>query len=452
MTKRKTEKAQKGVEPILEKMQNRVGHLPPEMVFFKHNPGGFIKAILSKEPEEVAEKMLRGNTGATPEIIAAMKAEPEKEFFKIMYGENNEEVLSFPRGLTFAEALQYAKEMKEAIEKAFEARLKKVAAPAQYPLSLSIVKGLTGAAPKEVKCLDENKLNSPAYLKLEHIFLTLLSETSAQRDPKADGYLTGNLGAEMVPIKGAEGHKLESAGVEVDLKEIFKRWKGGEKLGATDKRYIAKTIKEYRELVFIWQYKVTTEERKVLTIEHPAPRVGVIIYKFADAGAQDAGGELITQAGAKIVLRFHPAFLAFKIGDKYANTPTDLAEIIEAAAGGGRRVTAAHWLLFHYLNSFRSTLQPKPGENVVKTGIGRLNLMSKIGLDKYLHGRNESKGEEALRGVIRDIQKTGLLNRYTTKRGQSDTLFVFEINKDPDYIPNTTKGSKGGDILRKRGG
>ena len=446
MTKRKTEKAQKGVEPILEKMNNRIGRLTPEMVIFKHNPEGFIEAILSKEPEEVAEAILRHNTGAMQEHIAAMKADPEKELF-LVFPDGVE--VSFPGMLTFAEALQYAKEMKEAIEKAFEARLKKVVAPAQYPLSLSIVKGLTGAAPKEVKCLDENKLNSPAYLKLEHIFLTLLSETSAQRDPKADGYLTGNLGAEMVPIKGAEGHKLESAGVEVDLKEIFKRWKGGEKLGATDKRYIAKTIKEYRELVFIWQYKVTTEEKKVLTIEHPAPRVGVTIYKFADAGAgaQDAGGELITQAGAKIVLRFHPAFLAFKIGDRYANTPTNLAEIIEAAAGGGRRVTAAHWRLFHYFNSIRST---QPGKEVVKTEIGRLELMAKIGLDKYLHGRNESKGEEALRAVIKDIQKTGLLNSSTTRRGKSDTVFCFEINKEPDYITPTTKGRKRGDRLRKK--
>ena len=131
MTKRKTEKAQKGVEPILEKMNNRIGRLTPEMVIFKHNPEGFIEAILSKEPEEVAEAILRHNTGAMQEHIAAMKADPEKELF-LVFPDGVE--VSFPGMLTFAEALQYAKEMKEAIEKAFEARLKKVVAPAQYPL------------------------------------------------------------------------------------------------------------------------------------------------------------------------------------------------------------------------------------------------------------------------------------------------------------------------------
>lgn len=432
MAKRKTQKAQKKVVPILEKMQNRIGGLTPEMVFFNHDPAAFIEAILNSDPEKVAEEILARNTGVTPEYLAIMRAKPE-EPLSFIFDDGNE--VSFPGMLTYKEALQYAREMREVIERALEERLKKTA-PAQYPLSLAIINGLTGTAPKEVKCIDENKLKNPAHLKLEHIFLTLLNETSAQRDHKEQGYLTGNLGAELVPLE--KGIMYESAGVEVELKEVFKRWKGGDKLGGGDKKYIAKTIKEYRELIFTWQFKADMNDGKELRLEHQAPRIGVTIYSLIDKqeGGREAGGELITQAGAKIILRFHPAFLAFKAGDTYANTPANLSEIIEAAAGGGRKVTAAHWLLFHYLNSIRSTMR---GGEVVKTAIGRLELMAKIGLDKYLHGRNESKGEDALRSVIGDIQKTGLLNSHTTRRGKSDTVFCFEIKKDPVFQSSAKK-------------
>lgn len=437
MTKRKTKKAQKEVGPILDKMQNRVGHLTAEMVYFKHNPAAFIERILNSDPEEVAQIILQ-NTGIMPEYIEAMKAEPDKPLsFEFEDGVG----VTFPDTLTFSEALQYAREMREAIDRAFEERLKK-AAPAQYPLSLAIIKGITGTAAENAKCIDENKLNQAAHLKLEHIFLTLLNETSAERNPKAPGYLTGNLGAELVTMQGGLSH--ESAGVEVELKEVFKRWKGeGKEVGGTDKKYIARVIKEYRELVFTWQFR-TEVGGQLLTIEHTAPRVGVLLYNLTDKKGA-AGGELITQAGAKVVLRFHPAFLAFKAGDNYANTPANLSEIIETAAGGGRNVTAAHWRLFHYLNSIRSTTRPG-GEKggVVRTEIGRRELMVKIGLDGYLHSRNESRGEEALRGVIADIQKTGLLSGHSTRSGNSGPVFCFEINKEPVYIQSAPKKSKKG--------
>ena len=445
MTKRKIKKAQKGIEPILEKMKGRTLNTPPEAVYFNHNPAAFIEQILNSEPEEVAERILRGS-GVNSEYIEHMKAHPDK-LLRLDVGDNIS--VEFPNFLTFSEALQYAREMREAIERAFEERLKK-AIPAQYPLSRSIIDGLTGTAPKgRVRCIDENKLNQAAHLKLEHIFLTLLNETSAERRPSAPEYLTGNLGAEMVTIEG--GLMPQSPGVEVELKEVFKRWKGGQKLGATDKKYIAKIIKEYRELVFTWQIEAEVEGGKVLKVEHTAPRVAVVLYSLKDKIEAElkAGGELITEAGAKIVLRFHPAFLAFKVGDSYTNTPANLSEIIEAAAGGGRRVTAAHWRLFHYLNSIRSGI--KAEEGIVKTEIGRRELMQKIGLEGYIHGRNESKGEEALRGVITDIQKTGLLKSHSERRGTADLIVCFEVNKEPIY-QELKKGQKRGDRVRKKGG
>lgn len=442
MTKRKTKRAQKGIEPILDKLKNRVGYTTPERIYFNHNPAAFIERILDSEPEKVAETILIAN-GIQPEYIEHMKANPDKPLS--FRWEDGVEV-TLQDTLTFAEALQYAREMREAIERAFQERIKR-AIPTQYPLSRSIIDGLTGTAPKgRIRCIDENKLNQAAHLKLEHIFLTLLNETSAERNPKSAEYFTGNLGAEVVPIGAGIG--AERGGAEVELKEVFKRWKGGQKLGATDKRFIAKTIKEYRELVFTWQYQGEVEGGKVLTVEHQAPRVEVILYSLKEKKEEELehGGELITEAGAKIVLRFHPAFLAFKLRDAFAYTPANLSEILEYAAGGGRKVTAAHWRLFHYLNSIRSSKKDR-------TEVGQRELMQKIGLDGYLHGRNESKGEEALRGVIADIQKTGLLSGHSERRGAAgERVFCFEINREPVYIQHTEKRIKRGDRVRKKGG
>ena len=385
------------------------------------NPAEFLDMLLT-DKRAIADYILQTN-GVLKADIEQMKKEPRKAV-NFRYLDFDGEIYEGDYEISYSELLRYIGRIKKDLKNP----KKQKPAPA-YPLSLSIIKGLTGAPGKgHIECKDENKLKKAAYFKLEHIFLSLLHETS-EKNPKHKDFFKGNIGPEPVEMKvGNECITGTAARAEVDLKEIYKRWNGGRKLGATDKKFIAKTINEYRQLNFVWQFRVEDEHGKKILGEYSAPRVQVVIYTIKDAAAEEPG-DLITDANAKILLTFHPVFLAT---DKYANTRYNLAETLEMAAGGGGKVLPSHWLLYHYLNSLRSTIKPENG--VIKNETGFISLLKKTGLDQYLNNRNKSKAADKIRAVISDIQNTGLLINYNERPGPDGPVFCFYIAQKSERL------------------
>lgn len=381
------------------------------------NPKDFLRMLLS-DKRKIADYILQTN-GIPDADIEQMKKEPRKAV-SFRYLDSDGQIVEGDHKISYSELLRYIGKLQKS--------LKPPEQPKNYPLSSSIIKGLTGVPEKgQIVCKDENKLKKAAYCKLEHIFLTLLHETSSEKNPKHEDFFTGNAGAERVKIEvGSNFVEGRAARAAVELKDIYKKWNGGKKLGGAAKKFIANTIDEYRQLNFIWQFRVQDISGQKYIAEYPAPRVKVIFYKPEEEGDLKPGpGGLITDANAKILLVFHPVFLQT---DKYANTPYNLAEILERAAGGGRNVTTAHWLVYHYLNSLRFTQRAEGG--VVQNETGFNLLLAKAGLDQYLNNRNKSKAGDKIRAVISDIKKTGLLIDFSERTGTDGPIFCFSIAKD----------------------
>ncbi len=325
--------------------------------------------------------------------------------------------------------------IKETIEAEAKKRL-----PGDYPLSTQVIKQTLNPFPSESKpsfsCRDEHKLTA-AHFKLEHAFLSLLEQTSADKNPESDGFFTGNMGAEILNVGDERGQQLalQQAQTRVQPKDIYRAYYGKNKVSGAERKNVWRAIEEYRNLNFTWVLEAAMPDGRVFRADIKRPRINVDLVSLSDRETTDkieAGDEKSREAEQWLVLTFHAAFLAFKYdGGKYSKTPKNLNAILEAAAGGAKKVTAAHYRLFHYLNSLRST---RKGEGVFQTEIERAGLIEKLALSHHWESRNGAKGEAALSKVVADIQKTGLVQSLEERAGKNGKVFCFSVNLAPVWI------------------
>lgn len=445
MTKRKTTKAAKALSPILDRLQDKTGHFPAAKVYFNHNPAALIQSIFDDSAEELAQKLLLtapkisieeaiSVQGLTKEPIEAKRVRP---------------------GLTPEEALEIAREMKEAIEKAFEERLKKIL-PGEYPLSTHVIKQTlnpnSGLKNASFECKDEGKLTA-AHFKLEHAFLSLLEDTSPDKNPESEAYFTGNIGAALLDINGSNGEnlRLPYSQTQVRPRDIFRAYYGKGKLSGAERKNVLRAIDDYKGLNFTWVLEAEVAPGRIMRAEIQKPRVEVAFFSITDKekNAKLAAGDVQTREEEQmVILNFHPAFLSFRQeGGSYAKTPKNLNAILEAAAGGARKVTAAHYRLFHYLNSLRSSRKPAAGEEIITTEIGYMALIEKMGLKHYLESRNGHKLEGVLQDVILHLKAAGLIQSYKERAGKEGVVCCFAVFSSPVWLET----AKGGRTLRKGG-
>ena len=440
MTKLKTTKAAKAISPILDRLQDKIGYLPAAKVFFQHNPAALVQSLFEDSAEDLAQMLVDTNPIFRKEEIVT--SEGLKKGWRRM------------EGLTMEEALAMVREMKEAIEKAFEERLKKIL-PGEYPLSTHVIKQTlnpnSGLQNASFECKDEGKLTA-AHFKLEHAFLSLLEDTSQDKNPESEAYFTGNLGAALLDISGSNGEnlRLPYSQTQVRPRDIFRAYYGKGKLSGAERKNVLRAIDEYKGLNFTWVLEAEVAPGRIMRAEIQKPRVEVAFFSITDKdkNAKLAAGDVQTREEEQLViLNFHPAFLSFRQGGNYAKTPKNLNSILEAAAGSARKVTAAHYRLFHYLNSLRCSRKPAAGEEIITTDIGRGALIEKMGLTHYLESRNGHKLDGVLKDVISHLKAAGLIQSYKERAGKEGGVCCFTVFSAPVWLET----AKGGRTLRKGG-
>lgn len=328
--------------------------------------------------------------------------------------------------------------------------------PGEYPLSTSLIKQtidpVSGLKNPSLVCTDEHKLTA-ADFKLEHALCAILEETSEDKNPENAAYFTGNLGAKMLTLAG-EGEKnltLPQARARTTYMDIFRAYYGKKKITGGERNNAWRALERYTNLVFNWVIEAETEGGQVWMRQVKMQRVLFVAESLTDkktAEAIKAGDKDAREAHQVVDLIFHPVFLSFRLeGGKYAKTPKNLNAILEAAAGGARKVTAAHYRLFHFLNSLRSTSRAAPGEETIEREIGRAKLIEKLGLAHYLEHRNGHKLEGLLKEVFAHTKKAGLIKGLPKSRAGNDgEVFVFEIFCTPSWLETKERGT----TLRKK--
>ena len=448
MTKRKTTKAAKALGPIFDKLQDKTGYFPSVKRALHTVPDLFIKSVFEDSAEELANF-----------IINSLDLEYPKEEMFIKDGNIYLAAPIEPQrthgGLTLEEALLIAREMKEAVEKAFEARLKRIL-PGEYPLSTHVIKQTlnpnSGLQNPSVECKDEGKLTA-AHFKLEHAFLSLLEDTSANKNPESEAYFTGNIGAALLDISGSNGESLSLpySQTQIRPRDIFRAYYGKGKLSGAERKNVLRAIDEYKGLNFTWVLEAEVAPGRIMRAEVQMPRIEIALISITDKETAEklaAGDAQTREAEQWVKLKFHPAFLSFRQdGGSYAKTPKNLNSILETAAGGARKVTAAHYRLFHYLNSLRSSRKPAAGEATIPTEIGHMALIEKMGLKHYLESRNGHKLEVVLKDVISHLKAAGLIQDYKERAGKEGVVSCFTVFSSPVWLET----AKGGRTLRKGG-
>ena len=309
-----------------------------------------------------------------------------------------------------------------------------------YPLSTQVIKQTLNPKRSDGNasfvCKDEHKLTA-AHFKLEHTFLSILEETSSDKNPKSDDFFTGNMGAEILNVNNERGQEiaLKQAQTRVKPKDIYRAYYGKSKISGAERKNVWRIIEEYRNLTFTWSLEAVMPDGKIFKADIKRPRVNVDLVSLTDretAEKIEAGDETSREAEQWLILNFHAAFLAFKYdGGKYSKTPKNLNAILETAAGGAKKVTAAHYRGFHYLNSLRST---RKGEGVFETEINREGLIEKLGLSHHWESRNGAKGEAALAKVVADLQKAGLIQSHTQRAGNTGSVYSFALHISPKWL------------------
>lgn len=367
-------------------------------------------------------------------------------------------------GLIEEEAVAVMKALKKIIDERVEKLVQKEVAkrlPGEYPLSTQLIKQtlnpMSGLKNPSFVCKDEHKLTA-AHFKLEHAFLSLLEETSEDKNPESEEYFTGNLGADLLKIdwsdtggKGVRGVDLKQAQTQILPRDVFRAYYGKGKLSGAERKNVWRAIDEYRDKNFTWVIEGETEDGRILRAEVTRPRIEVELISITDRKTTDkiaAGDEKSREAEQLIRLKFHPAFLSFRLdGGKYAKVPKNLNSILEAAAGGARKVSAAHYRLFHYLNSLRSSRRAAPGEDTIPTEIGHAALIEKLGLSHYLESRNGHKLEGVINDLVTHLKAAGLIQHYKERAGNGGSVHCFYVYSSPVWLET----KKGGRTLRKGG-
>jgi len=401
----------KKLEPIVNQLVEQTGQSALQTLF-RLDPKTLLEIVIRYSEDDLFETFKEGDPGLSPEVARGFA----RAFKGIVEGQESK---------------------------------KKPGKTGSYHYALQVVNSSLGMGDKTEILCDDTAMTRE-FWRLEHVFLTLLHEYSHSTNPNdKDAYL-GNIEPHKMDViateetqnlqqKPAAEPNVRQARVEVPFYEIAKRFCGG-KPGATDKRSLLHLLEQYQKLVFKWKFKTETEDGRVLLIETTAKRVDVLFWSLADAGTaqQIEAGDVEAKAKSRnVILTFNPVFRSFVMKNHgYLSTPQNLDSILAIAAGGGKKLTAAHWRLFHYLNRQR-TREKKTG--ILSTEIGYEKLLKILNLTGYAESRNEHKLKGQIERIFADLKKTGLLQSAKVRPGKEGKVFVFEINKNPVWVDPKTE-------------
>lgn len=400
-------KAIRTLTPIIEDLAERTGTEPPIPVLFRYNPETLVDLILN----------------CTEAEILAVLTDPKH-----------------PQTLTVDEARDYARRLKQAVDIQVKRRTR---GGLSYPYAVKVLDttlGLTTDEKAEIKC-DDKKMTAP-FWKLEHVFLTLLHETSECTDPTDAGAFLGNMDPEpaevMVSDEAGEVSQrtIRKARVSVPFYEIARRYCGGRKPGAKDKDSVFHILNKYKDLVFAWTVRKEMPDGRVFLGTMSDKRVDVRFWSLTDKETADqieGGNQEARAQNQNVVLTFNPAFRSFLSKTYgYVLTPKDLDTRLEKAAGSTRKVSDPHWRFFHFLNRQRG--RGRKEAETVQTEINREKLLTLLNLKTYLETRNAHKVDPILKDIFETMKRLGILKKAAKRAGKmGDTVFTFEVCTRPAW-------------------
>lgn len=297
-----------------------------------------------------------------------------------------------------------------------------------YPLAAPVVKGLTGTPDKGGVVVKANQLATVGQLKMEHVLLSLLSQTSIGGNPKDPTHFGGNIGFDLADMETfgenfATSIPMKTANTQISVRDLFREWGGGKKLGGKDKAFILKTLSEYEVQMFELCFESSTTDGRKILLRTKAPRVQVFRAAVSDAATLEAikGGDVAAAEKFEVlILKFHPVFAAQQMGSQYSNTPEKLHQILEQAAGGGKSVTAAHYRLYHYFSSIAKASQGS-------TEIYEAELLTKAGFDSK--GKHIGRDRQAVERVLGHLINAGLLESYSKTNSTKGPKYTVKIKR-----------------------